>query len=400
MPLFTTVEPVCVSRGQVGDNLEKNAGRALSEIILQLSNLSLRGGQLMEELLEEISRLNKRYNSIKNRIDSMNVELKAYSQTSVVIRNKRKKPSLYKPVFMRDTFPQSLRDQYDRCEPPPSFKAIFGDIPFAQGDCEPQERIRFYSNINYFKDSWCEQKKQMKIKKRTTRNKLLKLQTTEISDVFQKDDKFYPAPIHQVKPRITETPEKSQPLLTESPIKQQFMPQSGIPIEPDTSNQALNEYPSFCTNCYQDSEPDTTSELSREQGSYKEDSSSIYEIFAPAEVVSNTSSPELDRASTSDTGQFSQCNQNRAMEPIPTISHSNSIESIQPPQSETLVGRKIFPLKERSSVPRRESAVKDLLRSFVLERRRFIKLESSSGTSDYSEESSTDSDDSPSDSQD
>ena len=403
MPLFTNIEPVYVSR-EVGDNLEQNAAGTLSSIILQLSNLSLRGGQLIEGLLEEISSLNKRYNNIKNRIDSMNVEIDSLdakaeqdSQTSIVICNKRRKSSQYKPVFVRNSLPKSLRDQYERCEPPPPFKMIFGDIPFAQDGCVTEERIRFYSNIHYFKDSWCEQKKQMKIKKRIIRNKLLKLQTTEISEVFQKDEKYYPVPIHQLKPRISETREKSQTLLKASPIQEQFfMSHSGTHIEPDYSNQNQYEYPSFDTNSYPGSEPDVASEYSRE---YNDDSSIMYEVFAPADTVSIVS-PELDRVSASNTEKFSwQCNQNRVMESVPTYpSHRNSTEENTKPQiSETLVQRKILPLKQRSEVSRRQSAVKDLLKSFVLERRRFIKLESTSCSSDYSEESSTECEDSQSD---
>ena len=389
MPLFTNIEPVCVSREKIGDNLEQNAGGTLSRIILQLSNLSLRGSQLIEALLEEISRLNKRYKSIQNRIDSMNgdidkLDAKVYSQTSVVVvYNKRKKPHQYKPVLVRETLPQSLKDQYNRCEPPPPFKLIFADIPVVQGDCqETQERIKFYSNISYFKDSWCEQKKQMKIKKRITRNKLLKLQTSKkIIDLFQKDDKFYPVPIHQVKHRATETLEKPQT----SPIKQE----SPIPTAIHDENQY--EYPSFCMNTSQDTEPDATSELGREQGSYNDDSSIIYEIFAPAEMISSSSSQESNTASTRDTGN----DQITAMVPILSIE-----DNIGTKKSETLVNRRILPLKDRSDVTRKESAVKDLLKSFVLERRRFIKSETSSGSNDYSEESSTDSDDSSVDSED
>ena len=88
MPVLNLIEPVFVSRGLKegeSDSLEQNAALTLSNIILQLSNLSLRGGQLIESLLEEVTNLNKKFYRIKNKIETINSKKTIRSSTHLAM---------------------------------------------------------------------------------------------------------------------------------------------------------------------------------------------------------------------------------------------------------------------------------------------------------------------------
>ncbi|KAI6645920.1 hypothetical protein LOD99_13178 [Oopsacas minuta] len=394
MPVFNQIEPVYVSKEGVSDSLEQNAGHTLSKIILQLSNLSLIGSQLMESLLGEITNLNKRYYNIKNRIDTMNIKIDKLNPQSEHISpptddiNIKRKSYQYKPVLLRNTLPPTLTDQYNRCENPPPFQQLFGQITSS----ESSERFKFYSNTDYFKESWYEKKKQDKIRKRILKNKLLRLQTTEIVNVFEQDDKFYPIPLHPMKPRVTTRKQLQTPPVTEPQIEEQSISQSdNDEISQYTSYQHDN-VGSFDTYSRQDSfnysEFDETSLHSKQQGSfYRDDSSVIYEVFESADLISTNSSDRLDKLSLGDTAVLmGQGNLNRSIEP--NLSQTDSIDDYSETRSE-IMEKRIIPVLERHDTNRRGSVVKDLLRSLVSERRRYITNESTSYSSQYSDESST-----------
>ena len=389
MPVLNQIEPVFVSRGLKegeSDNLEKNAGLTLSNIILQLSNLSLRGGQLIESLLEEVTNLNKKYYNIKNKIETLNSKLEhldpqfiSHTSTCSVSKKQLKFPQ-YEPVFVRYRLPQSLADQYNICEAPPPFQLLFGHIHSTQGDTN-KDRFKFYSNTDYFEESWRKKKQQDKIKKRILKNKLLKLQTAEIVDTLEKDEKFYPLPIHE-SPRITETRKLVRtPAVIEPQIKEQSVSQS----DADTASLYSGYVaPTFGNTTVYYADTVMTSLYSR-RGSCSDDTSVIYEVFESADVASLNSSTQLDKTSLDDSAIASS--QDRTMD-----------DSIQSSLSKTdsreeNSGRRIL------SLTRRESAVKTLLKSFVLERRKYIQYESTS-ISDYSDESSSESDSTGSDADD
>lgn len=397
MPVLNLIEPVYVSRGLKegeSDNLEQNAGLTLSNIILQLSNLSLRGGQLIESLLEEVTNLNKKFYRIKNKIEIINSKIDhldpqhiSHTPTDSVSKKQQKIPQ-YEPVFMRYRLPQSLADQYNSCEAPPPFQLLFGHIHSTQRDTNFQDRFKFYSNTDYFKESWREKKQQDKIKKRILKNELLKLQTAEIVDTLEKDEKFYPLPIHRERPRITETrklvrtPAVIEPWLEEQPKSHS---------DADTASLYSGYVaPSFGNTTVYYADTVMTSLYSR-RGSCSDDTSVIYEVFESADVASLNSSTQLDKISLDDSAKVSS--QDRTMD--------DSIQSSlsQTDSREESSGRRILSLRDCDVVTRRESAVKTLLKSFVQERRRYIQYESTS-ISDYSDESSSESDSTGSDGED
>ena len=108
-------------------------------------------------------------------------------------------------------------------------------------------------------------------------------------------------------------------------------------------------------------------------------------------VASLNSSTQLDKISLDDSANVSS--QDRTMD--------DSIQSSlsQTDSREESSGRRILSLRDCDVVTRRESAVKTLLKSFVQERRRYIQYESTS-ISDYSDESSSESDSTGSDGED
>ena len=396
MPVLNQIEPVFVSRGlreEGSDNLEQNAGLTLSNIILQLSNLSLRGGQLIESLLEEITNLNKKYYKIKNKIETINSKIEHLDPQHIShtftdsVSKKKHKPPQYEPVFMRYRLPQSLADQYNSCEAPPPFQLLFGHIHSTQGVADNQDRFKFYSNTDYFKESLREKKQQDKIKKRILKNKLLKLQTAEIVDTFEKDDKFYPLPIHKVIPRITETRKLVRTPAVIEPHKELVEEQSMSQSDADTSSLYSGYVaPSFGNTTVYYADTVMTSLYSR-RGSCSDDTSVIYEVFESANVASLNSSTQLDKTSLDDSARVSS--QDRTMD--------DSIQSSfsQTDSREENSGRRILSLRD-SDVTRRESAVKTLLKSIIQERRRYIQYESTS-ISDYSDESSSESESTGSD---
>ena len=403
MPIFALIEPVNVSRnasnmGRQSMDLEQNACFTLSNIILQLSNVSLRGGDIFHSLLGDISNLNEKYNGVKTRIETLDYELgkldpESDHATEPAVRSDwcSDKTSRYQNVFLRETLPKGLKDQYNKCESPPPFKKLFGDILVnsQEESGSNQETNRMYTNPDYFQENWLEQKKQEKIKKRMRKNRLERQQNMDAEEAVTNDEKFQPVQMHREKTWISSSQKTMSPSQSPSQSPHVYANLSAI------MGSRTGHTPHPTPDPFQHTEHHTrVSYYSTGQESFDDGFSIIYEVFDSEQNVT-----ELDRDYAGTNKKFVwQCPDNDVMNR--SFVETEKLKSLSEETNLTQTFDKevdVSPLKKSDQLQKRESIVKLILKDMLLERRRLITLESSSA-SDDTDESNSESEESQTDS--
>lgn len=166
----------CFNTGAVGhvpnipDELECVTNGTLSNIIRQLSSMSKYAEDLFGCLLSEIGTLVQRSSNLQERINVLTDHVERLDASNDPVERGNFQPIIPlvtrtdhfdQQVVARTTIPLSLRDVYDRCDPPPPLEKL---NPFRDDNING---LKLYTNPNYFFELW---RKEM-LTDRTNKNK-------------------------------------------------------------------------------------------------------------------------------------------------------------------------------------------------------------------------------------
>lgn len=142
----------------VANELECVTNGTLSNIIRQLSSLSRHAEDLFGSILQDTTKLVQRSVSLKERLDVLTQKVEVLSdaggaeqQPGGTIGRKpyRSKAEHFdQQIVARDSMPVSLKEVYERCDPPPCLSKL---NDFRE---DGLDGVKLYTNPNYFFDLW------------------------------------------------------------------------------------------------------------------------------------------------------------------------------------------------------------------------------------------------------
>ncbi|XP_036398052.1 wiskott-Aldrich syndrome protein family member 1-like [Megalops cyprinoides] len=161
----------------VRNELECVSNMSLSNVIRQLSNLSVYAEELFGELFQEAHSLALRVSSLQGRIDHLVINIthldpreEEVSLQDITMRKAfHSSTTQDQQLFNRWTLPLPLQETFDLCEQPPPLNIL---SPYRD---DGKEGLKFYTNPSYFFDLWREKMLQdMEDKRKEKRKQRLK----------------------------------------------------------------------------------------------------------------------------------------------------------------------------------------------------------------------------------